>query len=57
MFRGYVLRKLPQQGENGRKHQCVADVCIMKLNIRGRLFKGEVSVILKHAGVTHSQTD
>lgn len=57
MFRGSVLHKLQQQGQNGRKHLCVADVCIMKLNIRGRLFKGEVSVILKHAGITHSQTD
>lgn len=57
MFRGSVLHKLPQQGENGRKNQCVADVCIKKLNIGGRLFKGEVTVILKHADVTHSQTD
>lgn len=29
----------------------------MKLNIGGRLFKGKVTVILKHAGIIHSQTD
>lgn len=57
VFRGSVLRKSPQQGGNGRQHQCVADVHITRLNIGGRLFKGEVTVSLKHASITHNQTD